>query len=173
MFLRISKNYFFKISFLKFSYILNFFNSYFISFIFFFNFFYFFKKINFNFYPFCLGQFIYIVNIFNYFSKLLIYKYEFLLDGLYYRVKYYKQYNILGFIIGYSTYFYYKLPLFIYCFVHKKKRRFFLYSMDIVLLTNIMIEIVNLKYPNLFKSKGIKYVEYIYRKKDVQEKKNK
>ena len=35
-----------------------------------------------------------------------------------------------------------------------------------------MLEIVNLKQPNLFKGKGIRYIEYIYRKKEIQEKKN-
>lgn len=171
MFLRIIKNFFFKNSFCKIFYLLNFTYLYFFTFYYIFNFSFFFLKNKYIKYPYCFNNYFFIFNFFNYFYKLNLYKYEFLLDGLYYRIKYYKQYKIIGFIIGYSNYIYYNLPKGIQCFVHKKKRRFFLYSLNLNTLTSSMLEIVNLKQPNLFKGKGIKYIEYIYRKKEVQEKK--
>lgn len=115
-----------------------------------------------------------LVSLYKFFSniqKLDLYQYEFFLDGLYYRIKYYKKFHYLGFIIGYNSYIFYKLPKIIFCIVHKKRRRFFSYSYNIQLLSQIMIELVNLKYPNLFKGKGIKFYAKIYRKKVIKEKK--
>lgn len=90
---------------------------------------------------------------------------ELYVDGLYYRIKYYTKYNILGFILGYNHYILYKLPIVIRACVHMKKRRFFLFGFDLVLLGNLANEIVNLKYPNLFKGKGLKIISTTYRKK--------
>lgn len=102
-------------------------------------------------------------NLFKFFNSLFFV--EFILDGLYYRVKYYKNYNILGFILGYNHYILYKLPKFIFACVHMKKRRFFLYGFNLVQLGSVGSEIINLKYPNLFKGKGVKVVFLNYRKK--------
>jgi len=95
---------------------------------------------------------------------------ELFVDGIYYRVKYYKRYNILGFILGFNHYILFKLPFTIRASVHMKKRRFFLYGFDLNLLGNLANEIVNLKYPTLFKSKGLKIVTTSYRKKLIVKK---
>lgn len=51
-----------------------------------------------------------------------------------------------------------------------KKRRFFIYGFDLKLLGNLANEIVNLKFPTLFKSKGLKIVTTNYRKKLILKK---
>lgn len=110
--------------------------------------------------------------IFNsfFYNNLIFYYCEFFVDGLYYRVKYYKYYNILGFILGFNHYILYKLPQNIRACVHMKKRRFFLYSLDLVLLGNVSNELVHLKYPNLFKGKGLRIIINKYRKKNLVKK---
>lgn len=95
---------------------------------------------------------------------------ELFVDGIYYRVKYYKKYNILGFILGFNHYILFKLPITIRASVHMKKRRFFIYGFDLNLLGNLANEIVNLKFPTLFKSKGLKIVTTNYRKKLILKK---
>lgn len=102
-------------------------------------------------------------NLYKFFNSLFFV--EFLLDGLYYRVKYYKNYNILGFILGYNHYILYRLPKTVFACVHMKKRRFFLYGFNLVQLGIVSSELTNLKYPNLFKGKGVKVVFLNYRKK--------
>jgi hypothetical protein len=108
----------------------------------------------------------FIFNSFCY-NNLFYYYYEFFVDGLYYRVKYYKNYNILGFILGFNHYILYKSPRTVKACVHMKKRRFFLYSLNLILLGNLSSELVNLKYPNLFKGKGLKIIYKQYRKKNL------
>jgi hypothetical protein len=95
---------------------------------------------------------------------------EIFVDGLYYRVKYYKSYNLLGFILGYNHYVLYKIPKNINVSVHMKKRRFFIYGFNHERISNIAHEIVNLKYPNLFKGKGLRIVNLKYRKKLIVKK---
>lgn len=111
------------------------------------------------------------------FNKLSFYKFdlykafnslsfcELYVDGLYYRIKYYVKYNVIGFILGYNHYILYKLPDSIRAAVHMKKRRFFLFGFDLILLGNVANELVNLKYPNLFKGKGLKIISKNYRRK--------
>lgn len=99
------------------------------------------------------------------------YYYEIMLDGLYYRVKYYKKYNCLGFSLGYNHYILYFVPNNIKLFFNKIRRRFILYGIDKSLLGRIASEIVNLKYPNLFKGRGVKIINYNYRRKILVKKK--
>ena len=143
--------------------------------------FFFFKKNFFFFFKFYINKINVIFSIFTkyilFLNSIFLFNYnyyqfflslfflDFWLDGLYYRVKYYKNYNILGFILGFNHYILYKLPKKIKVCVHMKKRRFFLYSFDLLLLNNIGLELVNLKYPNLFKGKGLKINFMSYRKK--------
>lgn len=153
------------------------------SFFFIFNFFY-----NIFIYNNILFQFFFIKNflIFNiklnfYFFFFYFYKYiymfynlyyiEFFLDGIYYRIKYYKELNIIGFILGYNHYVLVYLPTFINIKVHLKKRKFFFFSFFKNLLHSFAMQIVNLKFPNLFKGKGIKIVNYNYRLKQLKKKK--
>jgi len=117
-----------------------------------------------------------ILFIYNFFKLLFknffnIYFIEMLLDGLYYRIKYYKKLNYIGFILGYNHYILYKLPLNIYLKLHMKKRRFFIYSINKNLLSQVSMNLVFLKYPNLFKGKGVKIINYNYRLKILKKKK--
>jgi ribosomal protein L6P/L9E len=98
---------------------------------------------------------------------MVIFYVELYLDGLYYRVKYYKDYHMLGFILGYNHYISYKLPLNISVIVHMKRRRFFLLSFDYLLLNINANELVNLKYPNIYLGKGLRIRSKLYRKKPV------
>lgn len=153
--------YFFLFKFINFYLYFFFYRNYY----FFFKFFYFNVKLN------------YFFNYLNsygsvYFFKYYLYKFifsffffEFFLDGLYYRVKYYRRFNILGFILGYNHYILFKLPDAIRACVHMKKRRFFVYSANLHLLGQVSNELVHLKYPNLFKGKGLKVLFMNYRKK--------
>lgn len=95
---------------------------------------------------------------------------ELILDGLYYRVKYYRAYNVLGFILGYNHYILYKIPFNISVKVHMKKRKFILYSFDVVLLNKVVYEIMNLKYPNIYKGRGIRIGGSSYRRKNILKK---
>ncbi len=95
---------------------------------------------------------------------------EFVLDGVYFRVKYYGHFNIVGFILGYNHYILYKLPSNIRAVVHMKKRRFVLYCSDLVLLNNVSMELVNLKFPNLYKGKGVRLLNRFYRRKSILKK---
>lgn len=96
---------------------------------------------------------------------------EMFLDGLYYRIKYYKKHNVISFILGYNHYILYTLPKNVYIKIHMKKRRFFLYSMDKTILSKTCNDLVNLKYPNLFKGKGVKVLFFNYRLKLIKKKK--
>lgn len=109
--------------------------------------------------------FYFFFNIYN--IKSAIYYIELYLDGLYYRVKYYKDYHLLGFILGYNHYILYKLPSCISVIVHMKRRRFFLLSFDYLSLNLNAIELVNLKYPNIYLGKGLRFRSKLYRKKPV------
>jgi len=152
------------------------FGNYFCYFFFYKNYYIYYKFLNF-----LQNYSIYNLFIFSFFKKsffsLNLYKQffnfyfiEYFLDGLYYRVKYYKEYNILGFILGYNHYILYKLPFTIKVIVHMKKRRFFLYSLNSALLLIISQQLVNLKYPNLFKGKGLKIRSIVYHKKLIKKK---
>lgn len=110
------------------------------------------------------------VNFYKMFYSL--YYVELFVDGLYYRVKYFSKYNIIGFIIGYNHYVLYKLPLYIKAAIHMRNRRFFLYSFEKNHLINTAVEIVNLKYPNLFKGKGLRLILKTYRRKIIEKKNN-
>jgi len=121
------------------------------------------KKIDFTF--FFLNFYKYIHIFYN------LYYIEFFLDGIYYRIKYYKELNIIGFILGYNHYVLIYLPMFINIKLHLKKRRFFFYSFFKNLLSLFANQIVNLKFPNLFKGMGIKIVNYNYRLKKLKKKK--
>lgn len=95
---------------------------------------------------------------------------QLILDGIYYRVKYYKSYNILGFILGFNHYIMYKLPDFVYAKVNMRRRKFLLYSYDLTSLMNIAHEIVNLKYPNTYKGKGVRLMGRTYHRKNIVKK---
>lgn len=95
------------------------------------------------------------------------------LDGLYYRIKYYKKFNCIGFILGFNHYIVYKLLENVFVKVHMKKRRFYLYSDDKNLLSLVSSDLVNLKFPNLFKGKGVKVAFYNYRLKILKKKNEK
>lgn len=102
-------------------------------------------------------------NLYNRFS--LFFFVEIFVDGLYYRVKHYKKYNLLGFILGYNHYVLYKIPRNFQVAVHMKRRRFFVYGFNYKRLVTLAYDIINLKYPNLFKGKGLRIVGLKYRKK--------
>jgi hypothetical protein len=109
---------------------------------------------------------------FNFFSFLRnVFFNEIFVDGLYYRVKYHKSYNYLGFILGYNHYILYKVPQDLFVFVHMKKRRILITSFNILKLREFSNELIKLKYPNLFKGKGLRIVFFKYRKKTPKEKK--
>jgi hypothetical protein len=133
--------------------------------------FFFNKKFIFNFYIFSYYFFLVLNFFFFSLNSLNFFFIEFFLDGLYYRIKYYKNYNSLGFLLGFNHYIFFKLPFSIKCKVHMKKRRFFLYSFDFKLLSLISTKLVNLKFPNLYKGKGVKVLFLSYRKKQIQKKK--
>lgn len=141
-----------------------FYKNYFINFKFFFKFKKKFSKFLFSYVSFYIFKY----NLYKFFLSFFFL--EFFLDGLYFRVKYYKSFNILGFILGFNHYLLYKLPSFIKACVHMKKRRFFLYSVNFNSLGCVGNEIVNLKYPNLFKGKGVKILFKNYRKKLILKK---
>jgi ribosomal protein L6P/L9E len=64
----------------------------------------------------------------------------------------------------------YRIPKNIGVSVHMKKRRFFIYGFNYERISKIAFEIVSLKYPNLFKGKGLRIVNLKYRKKLVLKK---
>jgi hypothetical protein len=97
--------------------------------------------------------------------------FEMFLDGLYYRIKFYKEHNVLGFILGFNHYILYYLPVGVFAKVHMKRRRFFLYGLDKLILSNVLVDLVNLKFPNLFKGRGVKFVNKKYRLKLLKKKK--
>jgi hypothetical protein len=118
-------------------------------------------------------NFLYFLNFFklcfkNFYTLFFI---ELNLDGLYYRIKYYKNYNYIGFILGYNHYILYKLNKNVFIKIHMKKRKFYIYSDNKNLLSLISAELVNLKFPNLFKGKGVKVSFYNYRLKIIKKKK--
>lgn len=142
---------------------------FFYNFIFFLN-----KKFFFNIYMFFSKYyFYYFYNFLKYyiFSFCNFFFIEMFLDGLYYRIKYYKKYNVLSFILGFNHYILYYIPKNVFVKLHMKKRKFFLYSLDKLLLSQVCMDLVNLKYPNLFKGKGVKVVFYNYRLKILKKKK--
>lgn len=99
------------------------------------------------------------------------YFYELMLEGLYYRVKFYRVYRCLAFILGYNHYILYFIPKKVQIKCHAKRRRFLLYGFDRGLLGRVAVELVNLKYPNLFKGRGVKIESFDYRRKIVIKKK--
>jgi|SRR5579883_1962 len=137
--------------------------------------FFYYLYIFYYFIPICLNYltlFFYVKNYFYCFFnisslKSIIFYVELYLDGLYYRVKYYKEYHMLGFILGYNHYILYKLPLCISAIVHMKRRRFFLLSFDYLVLNLTMVDLVNLKYPNIYLGKGLRVRSKLYRKKPI------
>ena len=155
------------------------------------------KQIFFFFFNFFYNFYFYVKNINNFFFKkkfiifnfklsfYFFYKYlnlflytfynlyynELFLDGIYYRIKYYKELNILGFILGYNHYILVLLPKELFVKIHIKKRKFFFYSFFKNLLNSFVNNIVNLKFPNLFKGKGVKIINYNYRLKKIKKKK--
>ena len=152
-------------------------------FIFFFNYFYniffYFKNLNNFFFKKIFILFTLKANFYFFYKYLNLFLYTFynlyytelFLDGIYYRIKYYKELNILGFILGYNHYILISLPRFLFVKIHIKKRKFFCYSFFKNLLHSFVVKIVNLKFPNLFKGKGIKIVNYNYRLKKIKKKK--
>ncbi len=92
---------------------------------------------------------------------------EFFLDGIYYRVKYYKHFHSIGFLIGYSNYVLYRVPVGLQVRVHMKRRRFLIFGMDKMLLNTVSDFLVRFKYPNIYMGKGIKLRRYKYRVKEV------
>lgn len=85
-------------------------------------------------------------------------------NSLGYRVSYKKDQNILTFIIGYS------LPKNIFINKNiiinlKKKKKFFLYSNSKKTIQDFALNIENLRYPDIYKNKGILINLKNYRKK--------
>jgi hypothetical protein len=127
---------------------------------------------NINYYKYIIIFFNFFLLINNIYLKIQSFFFcEFFVDGLYYRVKYYKKYNFLGFILGYNHYIIYKLPKKIFAFAYMRRRRFILLSFHLTLLLRVSMELVNLKYPNLFKNKGLKLLFTKYRHKIIIKKK--
>ncbi len=139
------------------------------------NFYFFFYKFIFNIAKYnyfsalgCTGLILFIKNFF--YSCFQTYMVNFYVDGLYYRLKYYKKLHSMGFLIGYSSYLVYKLPICVKVKVFGSRRKFLLYSYDKCFLGNVVWDLIHLKYPDVYSGKGIKGLIFHYKKRKMLKK---